>query len=193
MYDIEPWWGWRDEYTAENDSKTPFFRKSYDEFKFTNQIYNYFIHPQWDYLGSETLYGKILYVDYKRHFALIELIGEWNDCITNDSMFIKRDLADFLIKNYISKFVIFCDNVLNFHGDDDSYYEEWYDDVKDDRGWICLINTFDHVATEMNRYRLNQYLNFGPEFNDFNWRTQKPAYIVQELENIMNNQQKKLL
>ena len=190
MHDIEPWFGWRDDYAAEKDSKSPFYKKTYDEF--TSQIYNYYIHPQWDFFGSETLYCKILYVSYLNKYALIELIGEWNDCIGNDIMFLKRDLADVFIKKGISKFVIFCDNVLNYHGDDDSYYEEWYDDVKDEDGWICLVNTFDHVLSEMKKFRLHYYLNFGPEYNDMNWRVKKPAYIVEELENIMNNRIKSL-
>lgn len=193
MHDIEPWWGWRDEYVAEKDRKSPFYGKDYNEFKFTNKIYNYYIHPQWDYFGSETLYIKILYVNYKNHYALIELIGEWNDAIYNDIMFLKRDLIDILLKNNIYKFIIFCDNVLNYHGDDDCYYEEWYDDIKDDIGWVCLVNTFDHVAAEMQRYSLQYYLNYGPQYNDINWRTQKPAFIVETIENIMNHQQKQLL
>ncbi len=193
MHDIEPWWGWRDEYVAEKDRKSPFYGKDYNEFKFTNKIYNYYIHPQWDYFGSETLYIKILYVNYKNHYALIELIGEWNDAIYNDIMFLKRDLIDILSKNNIYKFIIFCDNVLNYHGDDDCYYEEWYDDIKDDIGWVCLVNTFDHVAAEMQRYSLQYYLNYGPQYNDINWRTQKPAFIVETIENIMNHQQKQLL
>ena len=193
MHDIEPWHGWRYEYTAENDSKSPFFRRTYDEFSFTNKIYNYYIHPQWDDFGSETLYIKILFVDYKRHYALLELIGEWNDAIENDIMFLKRDLVDTLINAGIQKFVLFCDNVLNYHGDDDCYYEEWYDDIKDDRGWICLVNTFDHVSIEMQKYRLHYYMNFGPQFNDMDWRTQKPAFIIQKIEQIMNNSQKQLL
>ena len=192
MHDIAPWFGWRDDYAAEKDSKSPFYKKTYDEFKFTSQIYNYYIYPQWDFFGSETLYCKILYVSYLNKYALIELIGEWNDCIGNDIMFLKRDLADVFIKKGISKFVIFCDNVLNYHGDDDSYYEEWYDDVQDEDGWICLVNTFDHVLSEMKKFRLHYYLNFGPEYNDMNWRVKKPAYIVEELENIMNNRIKSL-
>lgn len=76
-------------------------------------------------------------------------------------MFLKRDLIDILSKNNIYKFIIFCDNVLNYHGDDDCYYEEWYDDIKDDIGWVCLVNTFDHVAAEMQRYSLQYYLNYG--------------------------------
>jgi hypothetical protein len=192
MHDIEPWWGWREDYIAENDSKSPFYKRTYDEFTFTNKIYNYFIHPQWDFFGSETLYAKILYADYKRNFALIELIGEWNDAISNDIMFLKREIVDIMLKKNIFKFVIFCDNVLNYHGDDDSYYEEWYDDIKDDRGWICLVNTFEHVEIEMNKFRLYYYLNYGFLFNDMNWRTQKPAFIIDNIENIMHHQEKKL-
>ena len=193
MHDIEPWYGWRDEYTAENDSKSPFFGREYDEAFFSNKVYNYYIHPQWDSFGSETLYTKILYVDYSKRFALIELIGEWNDCIENDIMFFKRDLIDFLLKRNICKFVIFCDNVLNYHGDDDSYYEEWYDDIKDNNGWICLVNTFDHVSREMKKYRLHYYINFGPEYNDINWRKRKPSHLPDEIEKIIFKGMKQLL
>jgi len=163
MHNIEPFYNWRHLYKAESDSKSPFFGRVYSEFEYSQKIYNFYIHPQWDFFGSETLYCKILYVDYKRKFALIELIGEWNDCIGNDIMFLKRDLADVFLKKDINRFVILCYNVLNYHGDDDSYYEEWYDDVKDENGWICLVNTFDHVLDEMKKFRLHYYLNFGPE------------------------------
>ncbi|MEY3419966.1 MAG: hypothetical protein RIR48_246 [Bacteroidota bacterium] len=192
MHDIEPWWGWRDEYAAENDHKSPFYGREYNEFLFTNKIYNYYIHPQWDFFGSETLYGKLLFVDYGRgkNFALIELIGEWNDCIGNDIMFLKRDIADHLIDKGINKFVLLCDNVLNYHGDDDCYYEEWYDDVKDDNGWICIINGYDHVLKEMEKFRLYYYMNMGEQYNEINWRAQKPAFIVQSIEEKMQNQQK---
>ena len=54
-----------------------FYGRQYDEFKFTNKIYNYFIHPQWDDFGSATLYAKILYVEYDEGYAVIELMGEW--------------------------------------------------------------------------------------------------------------------
>ncbi len=193
MHDIEPWHGWRDDYRAEEDKNSPFYGTTYDEFTFKTKIYNYYIHPQWDDFGSETLYGKLLYVDYKRHFAMIELIGEWNDAISNDIMFLKREVIDLLIKKDISKFVLFCDNVLNFHGDIDDYYEEWYDDVKDENGWICIINGFDHVLSEMQRYRLQYYINFGPQFNELDWRILKPAYLLDIIENTMYKGTKQLL
>lgn len=187
MHDIEPWWGWRGEYVAEEDRHSPFYGRVYDEFRFSSQIYNYYIHPQWDSFGSETLYCKLLYVSYLGHFAFIELIGEWNDGIGNDIMFLKRTLIDPLIDKKVYRFVLFCDNVLNYHGDDDSYYEEWYDDVKEDHGWICLVNCFDHVISEMNRYRLYYYLNYSADFNEMNWRTQKPEFILQGIINIMKD------
>lgn len=31
---------------------------------------------------------------------------------------------------------------MNFYGLDDSYYEEWYDDIKEEDGWICCLNIF---------------------------------------------------
>ncbi|MEL6923458.1 MAG: hypothetical protein AAFO94_05365, partial [Bacteroidota bacterium] len=154
MHDIEPYFKWRDKYVAAQDSRSPFYGRVYDEFKFTQKIYNYFIHPQWDFFGSPTLYMKILYVDYEQGFAMMELIGEWNDCITNDVMYLKREIVDQLQQYHIYKFILFCDNVLNFHGSDDSYYEEWYDDIKEENGWICLINVLEHVEEEMKNTQL---------------------------------------
>ncbi|MEZ5031239.1 MAG: hypothetical protein R2787_07550 [Saprospiraceae bacterium] len=65
MHDIEPHFLWRDLYVASEDRHSPFFRRQYDEFHFTQKVYNYYIHPQWDNLGSTTLYGKALFVDYE--------------------------------------------------------------------------------------------------------------------------------
>ena len=121
------------------------------------------------------------------NFAIIELIGEWNDALYNDIMFLKREFADILNKNNINKFAIICENVLNFHGDEDCYYEEWYDDIRDDKGWICLINTYDHVSLEMSKYRLHNYMHFGNRFNNLSWRTMKPYLVMEMLEAIMNN------
>jgi len=56
MHDIEPYYKWREYYVASEDEQSPFYGRTYDEFKFTKKIYNYFIHPQWDYIGSQTLY-----------------------------------------------------------------------------------------------------------------------------------------
>ena len=59
-------------------------------------------------------------------------------------------MADVLIEKGINKFILLCDNVLNFHGSDDCYYEKWWDDTKGMRAaGFVWSNSFDHVATEM--------------------------------------------
>lgn len=193
MHEIEPYIGWRDNYIAAEDRQSPFYGRVYDEFKFTQKIYNYFIHPQWDDFGSDTLYTKILFVDYQEGFAFLEFIGEWNDCLHNDIMFLKRDIIDKLIDQGIYRYVLLCDNVLNFHSGDDSYYEEWYEEVVEEDGWICFINLSEHVKQEMELARIQYYTRFGPEFNDFIWRKKKPTAIIQSIDNIDSNSQKQLL
>ena len=39
--------------------------------RYTNTIYNFYIHPQWDDIGSETIYIKILFVDTYIDFVII--------------------------------------------------------------------------------------------------------------------------
>lgn len=192
MHDIEPHFKWRDQYIASEDKLSPFYNRKYSEFTFTKKIYNYFIHPQWDEFGSTTIYMKILYVDYTEHVALIELIGEWNDCLNNDIMFIKREIADHLYDRGIRKFVLFCDNVLNFHGSDNCYYEEWLEDIAEEQGWICLVNTLAHVESEMAETQLQHYINFGANYNNLDWRRKKPENILPYIEHIMANSVKRL-
>ncbi|MCB0640588.1 MAG: hypothetical protein KDC44_03075, partial [Phaeodactylibacter sp.] len=76
MHDIEPFYHWRSDYVAAEDDRSPFYGRVYDEFRFTQKIYNYYIHPQWDAFGSPTLYMKLLKVDYDEGYAIMELIGE---------------------------------------------------------------------------------------------------------------------
>jgi hypothetical protein len=183
LHDIEPYYRWRDYYVASDDKNSPFYGRVYSELHYTEKIYNYYIHPQWDFFGSPTLYMKLLFVEYEEGYAILEFIGEWNDCITNDIMYLKRDVADVLIENGITKFILLCDNVLNFHGSDDCYYEEWWDDIKEAGGWVCLVNTFDHVSDEMKRTRLQYYVNFGRVFNDVEWHRKLPEMLFQEISN----------
>jgi len=192
MHDIEPYFNWRSYYSAEEDEKSPFYGIEYDEFRFTNKVYNYFIHPQWDSFGSPTLYGKLLYVDYDDKYAIIELIGEWNDCLNNDIMFLKRYLIDKLISQDISKFIVLCDNVLNFHGSDNCYYEEWWDDIKDDNGWISLVNTLDHVLDEMESSQIHHYCECGEEYQEILWRKKYPKHAFKQINEIKLNKTKQL-
>ncbi len=143
MHELEPFYNWKHIYSADEDSRSVFFGREYSEFEFTQTVYNYFIHPQWDDIGSQTLYLKVLMADYDLQYAIIELIGEWNDAIENDIMTLKRDVIDSLITQGITKFILIGENVLNFHSSDDCYYEEWYDDIADLGGWILLLNMPD--------------------------------------------------
>ena len=192
MHDIEPYYGWRQKYDAAEDQDSPFYGRVYSEFMFTDKIYNYFIHPQWDHFGPETLYMKLLYTDYDDGYAIIELIGEWNDCLHNDVMFLKRDVVDPLMKKGINKFVIIMENVLNFHGSDDSYYEEWAEDVRDEMGWACCINMLDHVRDEMESTGIQYYLNLGGLYDGVAWRGKEPHILIQQLETIMHGEVKQL-
>lgn len=176
MHSIEPYYGWRDFYTAEEDQRSPFYRREYNEFQFSHSIYDHYIHPQWDYIGSSTLYAKVLFAEYEQSYAVIELIGEWNDCINNDIMLLKTHMIDFLIKNSINKFIIVGENILNFHGLDEEYYDEWLEDCED--GWITLINFRSHVIDEICDHNLSQYFFFNQHLlDDFNWRKYEPPTL----------------
>ena len=192
MHDIEPFYKWRNEYIASQDERSPFHGRVYNEFSFTHKIYNYLIHPQWDAFGSSTLYLKILFVDYDRHYTIFELIGEWNDCLHNDINFLKRDVVDHLIAEGIYKFILLTENVLNFHGSDDCYYEEWWDDIKDEGGWVVIVNCLPHVKDEMQETHLQYFIHFGEEFNQVKWHRLKPLNIFQQIENILTHRTKQL-
>ena len=123
MHFIEPFFNWRGDYIASEDTASPFYEREYSEFEFSNRIYNYLIHPQWDYFGSATLFLKVLYTDYEQGYAIIEFMGEWNDTIENDIMLLKRDVIEPMMNNGINKFILIGENVLNFHSSDDCYYD----------------------------------------------------------------------
>ena len=183
MYDIEPFWLWRDLYIASEDELSPFYNRQYSEFEFTHAVYNYLIHPQWDYIGSPTLYIKILYVDYELSFCVIEFIGEWNDCLNNDVMFLKRNIIDSMVKEGIKKYILLGENILNFHASDNCYYQEWFEDIED--GWIAGINFRKHVITEFKSQHINYYLNFGEKLNGLDWRTYSPLQLLEKVNSLI--------
>lgn len=185
MHEIEPYYNWRDYYVASDDKLSPFYRRKYSELHFTHKIYNYYIHPQWDFFGSSTLYCKVLFADYEKQFAVIEFIGEWNDAVHNDIMELKRGLIDPLIKHGIHRFILIGENVLNFHTSDELYYEEWYDDIKDENGWIVALNFREHALEEMRKTRLHYYLHMDGVFTDLLWRKFKPADLVDLVESLL--------
>jgi hypothetical protein len=182
MHEIEPYYNWRHLYTAEEDEKSPFYGREYSEFEFSNTVYNYYIHPQWDEFGSRTLYLKILFAEYDLNYAIIELIGEWNDAVENDIMQLKRSVIDELIPKRIYKFILITENVLNFHSGDDDYYEEWYEDIKEDGGWIVAVNMPEQTTYDFKRSHVDRIIKL---MEVPNWRTYQPDHFFQVVDNQM--------
>ncbi len=177
MHTLEPYFAWRNHYIASEDERSPFHDRVYSEFEYSTAIYDHLIHPQWDSIGSPTLFLKILFVDYEDGYAIFELIGEWNDCLHNDVMQLKRQVVDPLQHEGIHRFILIGENVLNFHHSDDSYYEEWFEEVSDEDGWIALLNFRPHVLADMQAIDLDSYFALGGELNDCAWRTFTPSAL----------------
>ena len=183
MHELEPYYRWRDDYIASEDARSPLYETVYSEFTYDKQIYNYLIHPQWDFFGSQTLYLKVLFADYDRGYVIIELIGEWNDALHNDIMILKREILDLMVDEGLNKFILIGENVLNFHSSDDCYYEEWFQEVED--GWIAAINFREHVIDEFKRNNIDYYLNFGGELDQLPWRNLKPIQLFKKVEELL--------
>ena len=180
MHEIEPFYNWRHIYISEEDERSPFYGRDYSEFEYTNQVYNYFIHPQWDEFGSRTLYLKVLLADYDEQYAVIEMIGEWNDAIENDIMWLKREVIDVFMHEGIYKFILIGENVLNYHSSDKDYYEEWYDEVSDENGWIVCINMPEQTQYDFKKAKLNYYVEL---MEIDNWRIYKPFHLFKKIDN----------
>jgi hypothetical protein len=184
MHYVEPYYNWRGYYIASEDPSSPFYGREYSEFEFNNAVYNFYIHPQWDSIGSSTLFIKILFTDYDSGFVIIELLGEWNDAIENDIMILKRDIIEPILEQGITKFILVGENVLNFHYSDDCYYEEWFDEVED--GWIAMVNFHEHVITEFERANIDHYFLMGGELEEIEWRTYLPQQFFDKVESLVN-------
>lgn len=187
MHDIEPHYRWRDLYIASEDELSPFFGRSYSEFEYSLKLYNFYLHPQWDEFGSTTLYCKALFVDYDEGYAIIELIGEWNDTLHDDVMYLKRYVAEPMLEEGINKFVFLCDNLLNFHSGDDDYYAEWMEECAEQDGWIALLNTRPHVQEEISAARLQRYVHVGDRYNEVRWRIARPQALFAAVKTLIQN------
>lgn len=171
MHEIEPFYNWRHLYSAEEDEHSPFYGRTYSEFEYSQTVYNYYIHPQWDEFGSRTLYMKLIYADYDQNFVIIELIGEWNDAIEDDIMTLKREIIDRMLAEKVTKFILIAENVLNFHSGDRDYYQEWYEEVSDRDGWVVCLNMPEQTQYDFLKKKLNYYIAL---MEIVNWRAFKP-------------------
>lgn len=187
MHTLEPYYSWRNHYVASEDKRSPFFGAEYNELNYETKLYDHYIHPQWDEFGSQTLFIKILFVDYDDGSAIIEMLGEWNDCLHNDIMHFKRQVIEALQEEGIDKFILIGENVLNFHYSDDSYYEEWFDEIVDSDGWIALLNFSDHVIEDMKTIDLDSYFVLGGELCMMGWRTYMPDQLIARITHCVEN------
>jgi hypothetical protein len=110
------------------------------------------------------------------------MIGEWNDAIENDIMTLKRDVIDKLIAEGITKYILIAENVLNFHSSDDSYYEEWFNDIIDEGGWVICLNMPEQTQYDFKRAHLTHYIEL---MELLQWRTVKPDVLFTQLDNIL--------
>lgn len=185
VHTIEPFYNWRHLYIASEDERSPFFGREYSEFEYSNTIYNFYLHPQWDDIGSDTLYIKILFVDYEEKYESLNLLANGIYAINNDIMLLKRDYLDELNYFGINKYILIGENVLNFHTSDDSYYEEWFEE-NEEEGWIVMINFRDHVLKEFKHAGLDYYINYGGELIWFYWRKFSPAQVFGNVSKIIH-------
>lgn len=183
MHTIEAFYRWETIYVAWQDPKSPFYNNPNQFSQYIHDIYGYYIHPSWDFIGSETLFLKVLFVDYRVGVAIIELFGEWNDTLHNDIMHLKRNLIDSLLANDIRYFILIGENVLNFHASDECYYEEWFEEIEN--GWIAALNFRDFVTQEWKNYNLDYFLNFGGNLDIDNWRTMHPLQLFKKVNELI--------
>ncbi|MBE0641477.1 MAG: hypothetical protein IH599_05530 [Bacteroidales bacterium] len=183
MHEIEPHFSWLNLYDPVHDRRSPYFGNRHDPYLCRNTVYNYYIHPAWDEIGSPTLYVKVLYNDYAGHYAVIKLMGEWNDILYNDVMFLTRNLIEPMMDEGIRRFMLIGENVLNFHAGDADYYQEWADNLDD--GWIALLNSRQHVREEFQRANIDYYMVFGGGLDHINWRKLSPRQLVDIVESLI--------
>lgn len=183
MHQIEPYSNWLSYYDSSQDENSPFHGKEYNYELYSETIYGYYIDPAWDYFGSETLYLKLLYADYEKGFVVIEFLGEWNDTLHNDIMTLKRDVLELLMYKSIRRFILIGENIFNFHGSDDLYYEEWFEELEE--GWIAAVGLPEHVQQEFNKYQIDRFINMGGTLQIENWRTMHPARFCELVDQLI--------
>jgi hypothetical protein len=179
MHDLEPFYNWQYIYVSEEDERSPFYGIEHSEFEYTDAIYNFYIHPQWDYFGSRTLYMKILMADYEEGYAIIEMIGEWNDAVENDIMTLKREVLENLMDEGIYKFILIAENVLNFHSAEKDYYEELHEELSDAGGWAVCLNMPESSQYDFIRTKLDQFIEL---IEIENWRVYKPYHLFKKID-----------
>jgi len=172
LTEVEPFYGWLDYYSAERDQRSPFHGVEPSLFEYNRAIYNMPAHPLWDDIESDGLLVKILFAHYKAGFAIVELMGEWNDLHQNDFKLLCENCLTYLVDNGINRIILIAENVFNVWPGTDDYYEAFNEELED--GWLFLLRPRDHVRAEFQKYRLAPYLYWNDAIDALHWRKTKP-------------------
>ena len=98
-------------------------------------------------------------------------------------MFLKRNILELLMNKGIANYILIGENVLNFHYSDDSYYEEWAEDI--DGGYIVCLGFLPHVIKEFEKGKINRYLIFDDNILHLDWRTYTPDNLINKIESLV--------
>lgn len=182
---VEPFYGWLHLYDHKSDTTSPFHEVEHNLFYFDRFIYTFETHPLWDTIGSESLLLKILFVDYSRGYAIIELLGEWNDLFENDFRLLYEELILRLYPHGVTKFIFICENVFNAYLEDDDYYAECLEYLTENDGWLSLLRPRQRVLEEFRAYGIDEYFYWNPAFDELRWRKLKPWQLFELFEKSM--------
>lgn len=176
--EIEPYYGWLHQYSHDTDERSPFHDVEHNLFAYDRAIYTFPAHPLWDSIGSENLLVKILYADYDSGYAILELLGEWNDLHENDFRLLYDNCLAVMATEGIERFILIAENVFNVWLDQDDYYDALAEELGAE-GWLCLLRARPHVKQEFEQYGISRYFYWSQELDDIAWRKTKPQQLYQ--------------
>jgi hypothetical protein len=82
----------------------------------------------------------------------------------------------------IIKFILIGENVLNFHSSDECYYEEWYEDVEENGGWIAMLGLPQQSVYDFKRAGIDRFVELL-DLND--WRPFTPMNLFNKVDNLI--------
>ena len=94
-------------------------------------------------------------------------------------MTLRRDVTDQFFQYGITKFILIAENVLNFHSSDKEYYQEWFEEVTDENGWIVCLNMPEQTQHDFRKAKLNYYIELVEMEN---WRIYKPFHLFKKID-----------
>ena len=71
------------------------------------------------------------------------------------------------------------ENVLNFHSSGSDYYEELFEELSDQNGWVVCLNMPPQTQYDFIKAHLNRYIELM-ELD--NWRTYKPFHLFRKID-----------